>query len=147
MLRFGVAPYLECSSKGDKRFSAFYALVDGISIETRYQGYKKFDDGTTGLDWRVAKGKLPTNIEACRVYYSELWDRYIADNPILQQILIDSSGLSDIFGQSGHACQAEELWRIREKLLNNRKENNENKRLFEETQSMCRWCKSGIVHQ
>lgn len=121
MFRIGQAPYLECSSKGDKRFSAFYAKVDGVSIETLYQRYKKFDDGTTGLDWRAAKGRVPTNIEECRVYYAELWDRYISDNPDLQQVLIESSGLSDIFGQPGHACQAEELWRIREELLNKRK--------------------------
>ena len=115
MLRFGVAPYLECSSRGDKRFSAFYARIDGVSIETLYQRYKKFDDGVTGLDWRTAKGMLPSNICDCRRYYSELWDKYISDNPGLLRILIESSGLSDIFGQAGHACQAEELWRIREK--------------------------------
>jgi hypothetical protein len=121
MFKIGQPPYLECSSKGDKRFSAFYAKVDGIPIEILYQRYKKFEDGTTGLDWRAAKGRVPTNIEECRVYYSELWDRYISDNPELQQILIESSGLSDIFGQPGHACQAAELWRIREELLNKRK--------------------------
>lgn len=124
MFKIGQAPYLECSSKGDKRFSAFYAKVDGISIETLYQRYKKFEDGTTGLDWRAAKGRIPINIEECRVYYSELWDRYISDKPELQQILIESSGLSDIFGQPGHVCQAAELWRIREELLNKRKSTN-----------------------
>ena len=120
MLRFGIAPYLECSSKGDTRFSAFHAKVDGVAIETLYQRYKKFDDGTTGLDWRAAKGRLPTNIDACRAYYSELWDRYIADNPALLRVLLESPGLSDIFGQAGHACQAEELWRIREKARKRR---------------------------
>ena len=38
---------LECSSAGDKRFSAFYALVDvfGVtnSIERHYQSVKRID--------------------------------------------------------------------------------------------------------
>lgn len=118
MIRFGVEPYLECSSKGDKRFSAFYATIDGVSIEKRYQAFKKFSDGTTGLDWRSAKGKTPVNIEECRNYYSELWNSYIKNHPELHQVLIEASGLSDIFGQANHACQAEELWRIRKELLN-----------------------------
>lgn len=33
---------LECSSKGDKRFSAMYAKVNGITIENRYQLSKRF---------------------------------------------------------------------------------------------------------
>lgn len=118
MIRFGVEPYLECSSKGDKRFSAFYATVDGASIESLYQAYKKFQDGTTGLDWRSAKGKKPVNINECRKYYSELWDAYIKNHPELHQVLIEASGLSDIFGKANSACQAEELWRIRKELLN-----------------------------
>ena len=125
MFKIGQAPYLECSSKGDKRFSAFYAKVDGISIETLYQRYKKFEDGTTGLDWRAAKGRIPINIEECRVYLLLNYgiDTY-QTNPELQQVLIESSGLSDIFGQPGHVCQAAELWRIREELLNKRKSTN-----------------------
>ena len=119
MIRHGEPPYLECSSKGDRRFSAFYARVDGKSIEELYQSFKVFQDGTTGLTWREAKGKKPVNIEECRRYYSQLWDRYIADNPALLDILIDATGVSDVFGQEGSACQATELWRIR-----NLKENN-----------------------
>jgi hypothetical protein len=45
MLRFGHPPYLECSSRGDKRFSAFYAKPssgNGKSIEELYQASKKF---------------------------------------------------------------------------------------------------------
>lgn len=113
MLRYGEPPYLECSSRGDKRFSAFSANIGGKSIEDLYQAFKVFEDGSTGLSWREAKGKRPTNVEECRKYYSELWDRYIEENPELLGILNKASGLSDIFGQAGHACQAEELWRIR----------------------------------
>lgn len=45
MIKHGESPYLECSSKGDKRFSAFYARLQnnlGRSIEEIYQGVKCF---------------------------------------------------------------------------------------------------------
>lgn len=113
MVKFGSAPYLECSSRGEKRLSAFYARVDGRSIEEHYQAAKKFADGRTGLTWREAKGLRPVNIEECRALYSRLWDRYIAEHPELLALIKSASGLSDMFGQPGHACQAEELWRIR----------------------------------
>ena len=35
------------------------------------------------------------------------------ENPGLLDVLRAASGLSDIFGQPGHCCQATELWRIR----------------------------------
>lgn len=115
MIRHGEAPYLECSSKGDKRFSAFYARLEdsGNSIEELYQAYKKFEDGSTGLSWREAKGKKAVNQEECAKYYSRLWDMYIWENADLLPILKEANGLSDIFGQEGHCCQATELWRIR----------------------------------
>jgi hypothetical protein len=113
MIKHGEAPYLECSSKGDKRFSAFHAKVSGRSIEDRYQASKVFEDGTTGLSWREAKGRLPVNMDYCRRYYSWLWDEYIIANPSLLKVLREATGLSDTFGQEGHVCQATELWRIR----------------------------------
>ena len=113
MIQHGSPPYLECSSKGDKRFSAFYAKIDGVSIEERYQAFKILEDGTTGNSWRHAKGKRALNQEECVVYYSQLWDLYIQQNPELLQVLKEASGLSDMFGQGGHCCQATELWRIR----------------------------------
>ena len=113
MIKHGEAPYLECSSKGDKRFSAFYAKVNGKSIEDSYQASKIFEDGSTGLTWKEAKGRLPINMDYCRRYYSRLWDAYIIANPNLKEVLRQASGLSDIFGQEGHCCQATELWRIR----------------------------------
>lgn len=113
MIRHGEPPYLECSSRGDKRFSAFYAMVDGKSIEARYQAAKVFADGRTGLDWREAKGKHAVNAAETAKLYSELWNQYIAANPHLLEVLRAASGLSDRFGQPGHCCQATELWRIR----------------------------------
>ena len=117
MIRHGQAPYLECSSKGDKRFSAFYARVGGVSIEDAYQSAKVFEDGSTGLSWREAKGKRAVNQEQCARLYSELWDRYVAEHPELHDTLLSATGVSDMFGQSGRCCQATELWRIRSQML------------------------------
>lgn len=116
MIRHGIAPFLECSSRGDKRFSAFHARLrcnNNQSIEELYQSAKVFADGSTGLDWRTAKGRKAVNAEACADYYSRLWDRYIEENSALLAVLRAASGLSDVFGQPGHCCQATELWRIR----------------------------------
>ena len=116
MVRIGEAPFLECSSKGDKRFSAFYAKVKafgGRSIEELYQAHKLFEDGTTNHSWKTAKGRKPVNLKSCIEFYSTLWDLYIHENPDLLDVLREASGLSDIFGQEGHQCQAVELWRIK----------------------------------
>jgi hypothetical protein len=117
LIKHGKAPYLECSSKGDKRFSAFYARVEynglTLSIEEHYQRAKVFEGGVTGLDWRRAKGRTPINGEFCRKLYSQLWRDYIRLNPHLLEILKEATGLSDVFGQEGHCCQATELWKIR----------------------------------
>lgn len=116
MIKHGEPPYLECSSKGDKRFSAFYARIKVLgnnTIEYLYQAGKVFEDGSTGLSWREAKGRKSINPEKDREYYSYLWDIYLFENPELIEVLINASGLSDMFGQINHACQATELWRIR----------------------------------
>lgn len=73
MAKYGKAPYIECSSKGDKRFSAFYARVNGKSIEEQYQSAKVFHDGSTGLHWRKAKGRKPVNNGYVAALYERLW--------------------------------------------------------------------------
>lgn len=113
MIRHGEAPYLECSSRGEKRLSAFYARVNGRTIEEQYQAAKRFEDGSTGLSWKQAKGRKAVNAEECAALYSALWDQYIAEHPELLELIRGASGLSDMFGQPGHCCQATELWRIR----------------------------------
>lgn len=116
MVRHGTAPFLECSSKGDKRFSALYARVrarGNRTIEELYQSEKVFEDGSTGLSWRAAKGRAAVNADEVRAFYARLWDEYMEENPYLLPVIADASGLSDVFGQQGHACQATELWRIR----------------------------------
>jgi len=123
MIIHGKAPFLECSSKGDKRFSAFYAVVRGRgrrTIEAIYQASKVFADNTTGLSIKEAKGRKPVNAEACRRLYSLLWDEYIQENPDLISLLVAANGVSDIFGRAGSCCQATELWRIRNKYINSK---------------------------
>lgn len=121
MIKHGSAPFIECSTKGDRRFSAFCARIDrrgNKSIEEIYQAAKIFEDGSTGLTWKEAKGRTATNIEELKVFYAKLWDEYIEENPRLIAVLCSASGLSDIFGQKNHVCQATELWRIRKEYIN-----------------------------
>ncbi|MFL9611028.1 DUF4326 domain-containing protein [Methylobacillus sp. Pita2] len=120
MIKHGFPAYLECSSKGDARFSAFQARIKARgnqSIESIYQAAKVFEDGTTGLDWREAKSKRPVNIMQVRALYSTLWQEYIKENPDLVPELLSARGLSDMFGQPGSACQATELWEIRQSIM------------------------------
>lgn len=117
-IKFGDKPFLECSSKGDKRFSAFSARINslGKTIEELYQAKKVFKnkDGSfnSGFDWREVKGKKALNQQDCAVYYSYLWDLYFQENPDLLDVVMKYSGFSDIFGQTGHCCQAQEIFRI-----------------------------------
>lgn len=120
MVQHGVAPFLECSSKGDKRFSEFFARVqkrEGRSIEDLYQASKRFANGSTNLSWRDAKGRKAINMNYCSRHYSRLWAEYVEENPELLTVLVNATGLSDIFGQPGHVCQATVLWDIRAKQL------------------------------
>jgi hypothetical protein len=120
MISHGQKPFLECSTAGDRRFSAMVARVSSRGnrcIEDIYQAAKVFSDGSTGLTRRMAKGRLPVNIDEVRDLYSTLWDEYLAENPALLDVLAAATGLSDRFGQKGHACQATELWRIRSVYL------------------------------
>lgn len=116
MIKIGTPPYLECSSKGDKRFSAFYAKINGKSIEEQYQAAKIFEDGSTGLTWKEAKGRKPVNHRTVSILYKELWKKYLLENPHLLRGLKQQSGLSDMFGQKGHNCQATILWELRNEL-------------------------------
>jgi hypothetical protein len=113
MIRHGEAPFLECSSHGDRRLSAFYAKVGDKTIEEQFQAAKVFPDGSTGLPVARAKGRRAVNQDEVARLYSALWDVYIANHPELLVVLKAATGLSDIFGQPGHCCQATELWRIR----------------------------------
>lgn len=63
----------ECSTYGDRRFSAFVAqLSDGRTIEEHYQcDIKGFQPG--GRNWRLGKGKPPL----LPITPSQLWDGYM----------------------------------------------------------------------
>lgn len=116
MIRHGQAPFLECSSRGEKRLSAFSARIRarcGQSIEDLYQAAKIFADGSTRLSWRQAKGRRAVNAAEVHAFYSVLWNEYIGENPDLLAMILAAPGLQDLFGQPGRACQATELWRIR----------------------------------
>lgn len=115
MIKHGFAPFLECSSKGDKRFSAFYARIKARgnkTIEEIYQASKVFSDGTTNLSVKNAKGQKAENMDDISKLYSELWNEYFEENPELLKVISKYSGFSDIFGQTGHVCQATEIYRI-----------------------------------
>ena len=119
MLVFGNPPILECSSKGDRRFSAFYARIrrrGNQSIEELYQGYKLFEGYQQGLSIKDAKGKQPINMEQCRALYRQLWWEYFQENPHLLEVISPYHGFSDIFGKAGSVCQAEEIYRIHQSL-------------------------------
>ena len=106
----------ECSSKGDKRFSAFNArLSDGRTIEEHYQcDIKGYDVG--GTNWRLGKGKPPLNPmskEALYHEYMQLWYHWIKANEALfreLKTLADQHDgvLSDRFA-SGEVNQARAL--------------------------------------
>lgn len=78
----------ECSSKGDRRFSAFNArLPDGRTIEEHYQcDVKGYDPG--GTNWRLGKGKPALepdkDLWSC---YLILWTVWAMHNPALIQEL------------------------------------------------------------
>jgi hypothetical protein len=115
MIRHGEPPYLECSTRGNKKLSAFHARptsLGGKSIEEAYQAMKVFEDGSTGLTWRQAKGRAAVNQDACAQAYARWWREWVQEQGLLPTLRA-ASGLSDIFGQPGHVCQATVLWDLR----------------------------------
>lgn len=60
----------ELSSQGDKRFSAFHAVMpDGRTLEQHYQcDVKGYDPG--GKNWRLGKGNPP-------IRDVDLWEEYL----------------------------------------------------------------------
>ncbi|MCR8641413.1 hypothetical protein NV379_01975 [Paenibacillus sp. N1-5-1-14] len=110
---------LECSSKGDKRFSAFYAKVKAWgkydSIENHYQLCKRFGNNAPS-SWRDAKGKQPTHIELngksyelsyLSQWYKMLWVEYLDKNPELVKYANGFDEFNDIFKGKSLNCQAD----------------------------------------
>lgn len=93
----------ECSSKGDKRFSAFNAkMPDGRTIEQHYQcDIKGYDVG--GTNWKLGKGKPPkdTSVDLWTCYLN-LWIVWASNNKALvEELRVKASEhnniLSDMF--------------------------------------------------
>ena len=118
-MKYGKPPFLECSTRGDKRFSAFYAIVNGKTIEDQYQSAKVFDDGSTGLHWKEAKGRKAANATQCAILYENLWRQYISEHSQLLDVLKRATGLSDMFAKKGSVNQAQVLWKIRKEQMIN----------------------------
>lgn len=96
----------ECSSKGDKRFSAFSAkMPDGRSIEEHYQcDIKGYDVG--GTNWRLGKGKPPkdTSIDLWQCYLN-LWIVWSSNNKdLVEELRVkakeNGNVLSDMFAST-----------------------------------------------
>jgi len=107
---------LECSSKGDRRFSAMHARVTvfGIddTIENHYQGCKRFKSTP-----RRAKGQKPDfimlsgiklDIRFLTPWYKLLWIKYLDNNPELVAYAKEFDDYSDMFkGKQTVNCQAD----------------------------------------
>lgn len=111
---------LECSSKGDKRFSAFYAKIKAFgkmdSIENHYQLCKRFGNFVP-KNWKDAKGKVPTHIvlnkmeldvSYLQMWYELLWLKYLDSNSNLVSYASQFDDFNDMFkSKKSINCQAD----------------------------------------
>jgi len=130
---------LECSSKGDKRFSAFYAKIKIFgkydSIENHYQLSKRIGEFIP-TTWRDVKGKKPTHlhiggfdydIKYTQAWYDLLWVKYLDNNPDLVNYAKTFDKFTDMFKSKGTiVCQADSIDKYvklgRDYILNEHKE-------------------------
>jgi hypothetical protein len=123
----GAPPYLDCSSRGDKRFSADHARIlgqDRATIAELYESAKRYRPGhplvdTQGapIDWRKIRGIRPVNLFEVKSLYRSLWESYFEERPDLVEILCRSSGLCDTLTPKWQITPIFVLWDIRKKLL------------------------------
>ncbi|MDF2880187.1 MAG: hypothetical protein K0R54_744 [Clostridiaceae bacterium] len=114
---------LECSSKGDKRFSAFYAKVKVFdkfdSIENHYQLSKRFKDSNGNiivpLTWKDSKGKTPVcfvvndikfETKYLSSFYALLWAKYLDSMPSLVKYASEFDDFKDMFSGKSINSQA-----------------------------------------
>jgi hypothetical protein len=115
---------LECSSRGDKRFSALYAKlkIKGVThtIEEWYQLSKRFGDFVPKT-WKDGKGKRPTHIEINKhkfelkyltPWYKLLWVGYFNSNPDLLEYAKQFDEFRDSFARRGCNNQADVIAEI-----------------------------------
>jgi hypothetical protein len=113
---------LECSSRGDRRFSAFFASlpVDGkqTTIEAAYQGAKRFSGEPPAPDWRANKGRKPDRLvigrsevsgQYARAYYDLLWVKYLDSHPELVEEARSYDEFTDMFARPGSVSQADSI--------------------------------------
>ena len=106
---------LECSSKGDKRFSAFYAFVEFNgkydSIERHYQSSKRnakdqpCQKGEYVSYIRIGEQKLPANY--LTPFYRYLWYLYLRQNPTLVDYATQFNTFTDAFRGKSINSQAD----------------------------------------
>jgi hypothetical protein len=119
---------LECSSKGDKRFSAFYAKVNinGVcdSIENHYQLSKRFGNDVVPKHWKQCKGRKPTHfvvnnirfeLNEFSIWYKVLWLKYFIENPELLVYINKFDDFNDMFKGKALNCQADVIRDIAKK--------------------------------
>lgn len=110
---------LECSSKGDKRFSAFFAETSVFNrkntIENFYQLSKRFGYERPST-WKDAKGRRITHFhiegfdypkEMIGQWYKVLWVKYLDTNPQLVEYAKQFDDYSDKFKGKSKNCQAD----------------------------------------
>ncbi len=115
---------LECSSQGDRRFSALYAQVSVFantqSIETHYQLAKRFGPYAPRTP-RDAKGRKPTHFQVRDTsfsltlgpaWYELLWVKYLDQHPDLVAYAMTFEDFHDAFHTPRQVvCQADSIRR------------------------------------
>lgn len=141
---------LECSSKGDKKFSALYVKISVNNvldtIENHYQKAKVFKDENNELtqykDWKMAKGKKPVAFKISEYYlplkfgkmfYNMMWYKYLKNNPSLIKILEDYDDYNDIFKTKDTVvCQSDVIREFMQDELGNKySESERGKKVFQ----------------
>jgi hypothetical protein len=107
---------LECSSKGDRRFSAMYARVEAFgiwdTIENHYQKCKRTATGGSvrkgqPVDHMVLNGRKFSAFMLTD-WYRLLWIKYLDRNPSLVEYAKQFDEFTDMFrGKNTINCQAD----------------------------------------
>lgn len=113
---------LECSSRGDKRFSALFAKIKIFgkedTIENHYQLAKRFGDEEPPKSFEDAKGKRATHFNIKGVdyevdllphFYHLMWLIYLDKNPHLVEFLMRFDEFTDMFKGKSNVCQADSI--------------------------------------
>lgn len=107
---------LECSSAGDKRFSALYARIkafDNKTIESLYQNAKRSEDGHIPGKGKyvhhfIWKGKtFPAS--KLTSFYIYLWSVYFKENPDLLEYASKFDSFTDKFKGKARNSQADAI--------------------------------------